>query len=257
MTAGTDTDSTVKSYLYSQKGIRLGVALAEDTAAFCVDVSTVRAGIVEWIASCTFSTARDLVEVQSGSTQDPVEIEWGTEEFQVPAITDKDGNKILNTAGDPFDPPAFIDDSRIAITIRTTVSSVPSYVLNYRNRVNSSSFTIDGQSIAARRALVRRILIGKEYLRNTGTARDVSITMHLAETTWDVVLLDRGFRKLDPSDVTKRVLITNDDSTLPSAPVLLDGAGDVLSNPSSVTAVTLPFRVYKEAAFASNLPGCT
>lgn len=253
----TDSDTTVLAYVYSQVGVRLGAALAEDADAYCISTNVSWLNTKQRIVTATFSTARELVAVQSGSTQDPIQIEWSTVEYQVPAAKDKDGNAVVNSAGDPFDPPAFLDESRWQITVRTSVSSVPSYVLNYRNRVNNAATTLDGQTFATRTLLVKRISIGPEYVRNSGTARDITIVFEHNENTWDVSQLDRGYRQLDPGDVTKRVIITNDDKTLPTAPVLLDGAGAVLDNPSNSTAVYISDRCYKEATFAGNLPGCT
>lgn len=253
----TDTDSTVLAYVYAQVGVRLGAALAEDGDCYCVSTSVSWVNTKQRIVTAVFSSARELVAVQSGSTQDPIEIEWNTVEVQSPAEKDKDGNAVVNSAGDPFDPPAMKDESRWQITVRTSVSSVPSYVLNYRNRVNNASVTLDGQTFAARTLLVRRIAIGKEYIRNSGTARDITIVFEHDESTWDLVQVDRGYRILDPSDVTKRILALNDDKTLPSSPILLDGAGAVLDDPSASTAVYITDKVYAEATFAGNLPGCS
>jgi hypothetical protein len=76
---------------------------------------------------------------------------------------------------------------------------------------------------------------------------------------WHAKPLDQGFHRIDPADANNRIpikLIDADTSeqTFPVDPVLLDGSGDVLSNPGPATAVFGDHRIYKRKAFAS-LPG--
>ena len=63
--------------------------------------------------------------------------------------------------------------------------------------------------------------------------------------------MDTGMRKIDGSD---RVVITNDDGTEITAPVALDGAGDVLADPDSSTVVYNTHRVYYETDISSIIP---
>ena len=54
----------------------------------------------------------------------------------------QNGDTVLNTAGDPYDPPVVIDDPRLVMTpsVRNEAKFNVGWVLAYRNAVNSDPF---------------------------------------------------------------------------------------------------------------------
>jgi hypothetical protein len=181
-------------------------------------------------------------------TSDPAIITWGTEQFQKPAEYDQDFNAITNSAGDGFDPPYMMDDSRRVATIQKNVAASPSWLLDYQDAVNSDAFNINDVAILAGQAKMQAVSIGPPERRNNTLFYPLSFTISIQRDKWKLEPLDMGFRYKDGND---RKVIVNDDGTVPTAPVLLNGAGGVLMNPSSASAVFLSYNIYKTRVFAT------
>lgn len=199
-----------------------------------------------WLLTCEYSSERQYSE---DPTADPAAISWTSEQFQKPAIQDKDGDAIVNSAGDPFDPPNMMDDSRRIVTVTKNLATVPAWILTYQDAVNSDAFTVDGVPVTAGQAKMQRVDVGEVQSRNGINFRPVVFQIHLQRDGWLLEPLDAGFRELDG---TARVNIANDgDGGQPAAPVPLDGSGGVLANPDAANCVFLSFSVYNTAAFAA------
>ena len=67
-----------------------------------------------WLIDAEYSSERELF---FDPTTDPAIITISTEQFQKVADHDISGNGITNSAGDPFDPPYMMDDSRRVISV--------------------------------------------------------------------------------------------------------------------------------------------
>jgi hypothetical protein len=218
-----------------------------DANAYCenLDVQCVRGWRI-WDVTATYTTERQLNSVP---TSDPTYITWDTEQFQKPATEDKDGNGVVNSAGDPFNPQEQMDDSRRVVTVQKNMSSVPAWVLTYQDAVNSDTFTIDGVSISPGTAKMQRIGVGPPEIRNGTAFRQVTFVIALRRDGWAFRLLDQGFnQKLLIGTGRKPITIKGQ---LPSSPVLLDGNGFAQTDPASAVAHYLTFHVYKEQAFSS------
>jgi hypothetical protein len=207
-----------------------------------------------WIVTIGYSTEYEVTE---NPLNQPAYIEWNTEQFQTIAVKDRYGRAIVNSAGDPFDPPPEKDDSRWTVSVRKNVPGVPSWILAYRDAVNSDPFVVDGVGIAAGAAKIQRIRIGGWEHRNSTAYRVFSFSMHIRES-WRLLLLDQGFRVKNPDANAQRVQATNDgDEEFPTSPIPLDGSGNALSNPTLTTAVFYPaggWEIYDPLPFAA-LPG--
>lgn len=204
-----------------------------------------------WTVELSYSSK---VEMAEDPLNDPVRISWGTEQFQRPLVFDKDGDAVVNSAGDPFDPPPMIDDSRRTVTIRKNVATVPTYISSYQDTVNSDQFAIDGFTVAIGKAKIQTISVSEVQTRNGTDYREVTITMHIQKNGWNVEPLDAGFREISGSG---RIQILNLDGEEPTSPVPLDGAGAALANPTVSTCVFLDFEAYETAAYIGNIPGCS
>jgi hypothetical protein len=226
----------------------IGNTHPEDANAFCVSLSVENNNPWKgWTVTANYSDERVL---DDDPTQDAAEIAWNSEQFQKVAVVDRSGNVICNSAGDLFDPPAMIDDSRRVVTVTKNLAVVPTWILDYQDAVNSDSFTVDGVSIAVGKAKMQAVTVGPKQRRNATVFRTVTFTMHLQRDGWALDILDAGFNRKDPADATKRIPITI-DGVLPSAPYPLNGSGVPLENPSPSTGVFLSYNVYKTRAFSS------
>lgn len=204
-----------------------------------------------WIVVASYSAERELAE---NPLNEPAVITWNSEQFQRPAIFSYDFKAICNSAGDPFDPPNMMDDSRHTAVVSKNVANVPVYVRTYQDAVNSDGFTVDGITVAIGLAKIQALNIGEKQKRNGTAFRVITFTIALNKRGWLLEPLDAGFREKSGTPATKRINIVNDgDSAQPTAAVPLDGAGKYLINPTVVNSVFLSFIVYESKAF-SELP---
>lgn len=227
----------------------------DDPRAYCNDIQVDNHEYWHgWEVTVTYSSARELA---TDPTSEPAIITVNTEQFQKVAETDITGYSICNSAGDPFDPPYMIDDSRRVIMISKNMSGHPSWILNYADVVNSDVFTIKGVSYAVGQGKVQRVTIGEDQVRNGVQFNVVTIEIHLQRNGWLLEPLDVGFRQL-AYDGTTRINIYNPAATTSetgelervTAPVPLDGAGKAQTDPTTATAVYGSFIVYETAPFS-------
>src|SRR5262249_15878222 len=71
------------------------------------------------------------------------DVRWGFANFQRPGIwtIDNPSRAIVNSAGEPFDPPVEIDDSRLVLTlVRNEPAFAPLTSLLYKDAINSDTF---------------------------------------------------------------------------------------------------------------------
>ncbi len=222
---------------------RLGTVYPNDIGAWCKGRRANSINKRLWIVTATYSSEREMEEDPAA---DPPQFTWSTQQFQKPFAKDRNGKAIVNSAGDPYDPPVEGDDSRWSCTVTRNVASVPTWLLGYKDAVNSAAFTIDGISVNAGAAKLQSINIGPLQTRNDISFRQLSLTITFAES-FDAEVLDAGFHYKDDDD---RKAITLADGSYPTAPVLLDGAGAVLANPNQDNAVYNTHEIYQEKSFS-------
>lgn len=201
-----------------------------------------------WIVTLNFSN--DTGQQKSENPlMDPAKISWSTETSQEPAFVDKDENAILNSAGDYYEDGVNVEVSFWVAKIRKNLGYVPSWINSYRNAINSDPVTIDGVPVNARSAKVKSIGIGEWEQRNKIWYRVFDLSIKIQDT-WVKYILDQGLRRKDPSDSTKRIRCIGEDGKDATRPVLLDGSGGQLANPSPSTAVANEHHIFPELPFA-------
>ena len=224
----------------------IGSVHPEDANAFCVELTVENTEpYVGWTVTANYSDER---QIDDDPTNDEAEISWGSEQFQKPAVFDLSNNLILNSAGDPFDPPAMMDDSRRVVTVSKNLAVVPAWILDYQDAVNSDVFSVDGLSIGVGKAKMQSVAVSPKQRRNSTVFRVVNFTIHLQRDGWLLDILDAGFRRIVSGG---RENIRNQDGELITAPVPLNGAGQPIANPTVTNCVFRSFSVYKTRAFSS------
>lgn len=227
---------------------KIGSVHPEDAGAFCTTLTVENSDPwMGWTVTAEYSSEFTLAE---NPTNDPAIITWGSEQFQRVVIVDKDGDAVVNSAGDPFDPPIMADDSRRYVTVTKNLSNVPTWILNYQDAVNSDTFTVDGVSVGIGIAKMQSVTVSTVQSRNATNFRQVTFTMHFQPNGWHAKPLDAGFRQVVYGGGIENIRNEGDDE-LPAAPVPLDGAGQALASPSPATCVALDFTVYNELPFSS------
>lgn len=260
--SGSDTADTIMLAMASTPWfVYPGVLYPTDTRAFCASVRPNNdLGNRGWLVTASYTSKQEFAERPEN---DPVKISWDEEDIEVPIVKDRNGHAVLNSAGDPPDPPVMASDSILIARITCNAASRPAYIRAYRKAINTDAFTIDGLTVNARHARVRRISMGENKYRGSYPFRDISIELAILdndEDDWDIRFLDAGFRRRMDMGGTppeyQMQKIVNDDNTEPSQAVPLDGGGMVLHNPTPDTCVFQTVEWYRRKTFVGVIPGC-
>jgi hypothetical protein len=217
-------------------------SLHPDRQAWLVDISCNTEEGVKWVANLTYTT--NPTQEQRNQSDDPTSeaarVSWSGENFQEVAVVDKDDKPILNSAGDPYDPPLMKDFSRPVATVRKYVSSAPAWILDSHDKKNSTEFVLDGLTVPAGKAKIKRVDISDQPLYRNGVAyREMTIVIHFSKNGWVRKVLDAGFRRIYSGTSRENITLTNSDDQqeYPTAPVPLDGSGVELTDPTPTTCV--------------------
>lgn len=198
------------------------------------------------------------VRVEYDSTQEeesespfdkPPEVSWDFAQFTRVAYKDRDGKAILNSAGQYFDPPIEIDDSRPVLTVvRNEPSYNPSLAYQYRDAVNSDAF----YGAPPGTAKVVKIT-GASAVENDIPFWRVTYEFSFNPDGWQPSILDQGrYAKIGGKLVPIPEFDTDGNEIRGSHvadPVPLNGNGARLADPNPDNAVFLDFNVFNERAF--------
>ena len=192
----------------------------------------------------------------------PAKITWRTNQYRQAIDKDITGKAILNSAGDYFDPPVEVDRSRWTASVSKNVATVPSYLLDYADAINNNSFSISGLSVEQYTAKVQDISISELKIEGEVLYYEFSYSLEFRREKWQPFsILDQGLREktetTEAGQTVKGLRQIMDKGKPPrpvSSPVLLDGAGKVLADPTPQRAKFIDFTVYYARSF-SVLPG--
>lgn len=183
-------------------------------------------------------------EIGPDPTDWDAEYQWTGQPIQMPAVKDKDGNPITNSAGESPDPG--IVKQALGLTLRVTQyetddrSATAADLLD--GAVNSTTFA----GKAPRTMLCTGVII-KPATVNGQRVFQEDWEFTFKPSTWDEEYLDQGYYRISPDDPTKRRIILDDQDQPITAPVQLNGAGVPLA--VGGTAVFITKRIYKEFDF--------
>ncbi len=214
---------------------------------------------LDWLITCQYTTDWETVETETDPLLFRPQVTWGTQYVQRPLVVDAadSSKKVLNTAGDPFDPPVMTDRPLTTCSISMNVAAIPSWIFSLRNKVNNAALTIRGVSIAEELALLRNLTISDDRYKNGTLYFRVEIELLIDEDGHKVKILNDGLHELDVSrtGTEKRTHIMFDGEPI-SQPIPLDVDGKAISSddlPDS--ALILEFVQYPPADFSVlNLP---
>lgn len=180
---------------------------------------------------------------------------------QVPAVKDKDGKPILNSARDPYDPPIPKDSRLFTLLGRINVLDLPDWLFEWGTVVNSAAVKIyfsptKFRTCAARTLKFISCPIPEEKKEDNYTFFELRPRFEYNHATWDAKPLDMGLRILNGSDEQEDILIPDTDgiNRRPTAPVHLNGSGAQLNPVTVDTVVTRTHKIYEEKDFTV-IPG--
>lgn len=256
--------------------LRVGGVHPENAAAFVTDVVLKnQKAPTFWKATVKYSTRPDSRKDPDDPDLDPIQISVDEEKFQRPVVKNRDDEAVLTSSGTRPNPPVQVEDSNRIINIEGSVAGTdfPTWESGFRNRINDDQFKIVGTTrvVEPKYAKVRSITLGKVDYRGgdeTKPYRSYKIQLEVldpADPDWDVQtsFLDASFqRKPTAAEITAGTFTADDRIDIkvngedPKEPVLLDGSGQPLNDPSPSNAVFQESKSLYLATFAGNLPGC-
>lgn len=186
----------------------------------------------------------------------PPQVSWSSAKYERAVLKDARGTPIQNTAGDPFDPPLKVDDSRPVLSIVRNESRFdPLYAGLFKDTINGGTFlgydphTVKCADITAKR----------EYHADYGYFWEVLYTFELRpvrrdsngeliDAGWVELVLNAGLRQKS-ADGSKVEQILVQEAPV-SSPVLLAESGrSFIASGVTPTPHYLRFQLYPERDF--------
>lgn len=177
---------------------------------------------------------------------EPHKVRGGADSFQREATVDKDGNALLNAAGQRFRGPAVqIEDGWPTIEVEQNVSWINlAFLAQYRYSVNNATFwTCPARTLKCKTFTWERLVIGAcaaYYFR-------VATSFQINAEKWDLHLLEEG-DMVKIAGTTPAQFRRAKDPYEENVHVLLDAAGNALA--PGATPIYTDKRVLKELNFS-------
>lgn len=218
----------------------------KDLGAFVTNVTTAfedfnELGGLAWIVTLDYGPY-DASSFGPDPTAWPMLVSFGSARYERVVTVDQAGAPILNSAGDPFDEPVTVDDSRSVITVERnelvkyvagtggggSVGFDPTLAERYRDKVNASPWN----GFAAKTVKCSGITTGNQQYDSNAQVwyYTVSYVFEINRDTWVKHLLDQGFNVL----VSGKPTPVMSKGQRVEEPVLLDGSGNQLTTGSPV-----------------------
>lgn len=199
-----------------------------DSLSWCNGISVQQSA--ECGQSWTATVEYGWFEIDENPLDADEEVEWDLNAYERTVDQDTAGDAILNTAGDPFDPPVMRDDSRPVLTIvKNEADFDPSLTYEYRDTVNLYTFFgAPPRTVKLKSRKGRKI---KDSRVSGGSYWQVTYVFEFDAATFDKVILNAGLRQL-VSGEQKQIFV---DGVPASAPQLLDSAGVLTTSPYWLT----------------------
>ncbi len=226
-----------------------------DLGAFVKSVEAHEIGETGMLWEVTVTADSEMPEPpkdQENPLDRPPEVSWSFAQFQRVAEKDITGKAIVNSAGQAFDPPVQIDDSRPVCNIdRNEDAFDPTVIFQYKDAINSDALDIGGLAVLPGQAKMSNISARRQF-ENSQFYWKVSYEIHIKSDGWALSILDQGLYKEGVNN--KPTPCTDDAGNEVSVPVLLDGQGGQLALPPAPPGQTgapvfLTFEVYTQLPF--------
>jgi len=179
-----------------------------------------------WHATYEYSTKWPIINPIEDPLLMPDEVDWTTREITVPLIRDAiTGTLILNSAGDPPDPPITTRRGLRTAHVLKRLDAVPSWFLDYTFVTNSDSITFDGLNLAPKQALITIVSRSQRKQLNSIGYYQIDLDVEVSPTDQLLRVLNDGFNQLAFGNSTdKRPIMWNGEPTQIPVPLAVDGS---------------------------------
>lgn len=191
-------------------------------------------------------------EDQDQTEEDPLardtDYDYSDSAITEPYFRDTDDNPVVNSAGEEFAdlPQRERSIGRIRVT-RNVSSFSDSTAQGFRDRVNSSSVTVNGTTYAAKTLRIAGWSASGPSVENGVTFWTETIDVAKNEDGWEDKFEDRGLNELDSGEL-KPILDSEDNPVV--LPYPLNGSGSAASSPTA-TPSQITRKPYVSGAFPS------
>ncbi len=175
-----------------------------------------------------FRVTVEYREIRNPLDEPPI-IEWLSASTMEPIDTDIDGNPILTSSDEPFDPPPTEEFYDLILRASYNVATFdPVGAADYKGAVNIDWFRGFAPGLAKVKEYTSRqirVITGNFYVA-------VAAEIHFRSTGWKRKFLDQGYRTKGDvvDDVQTYTQITDTEGNMVTEPVLLDGNGQKLAD---------------------------
>lgn len=177
---------------------------------------------------------------------EPKRVAWSSNTYTEPIVKDNAGEPVVNSAGQPFDPPLTQPRHTLVATITYNSDQFdPNIAATFEDSVNEDSEEIANLTVPARTARIMEVGATQEFFEDI-TYWAVTIKVEIKPETWDKEVLDQGIFEKVGSE-TRRM--STDDGEEVTEPLKLDGNGGKL-DPQTNPPVYLTFKTNEEKDFA-------
>ena len=209
---------------------------------------------IHFLVVVDYETPTERTPEEDPRDETPI-IAWDFIEQEVVVEKDKDGNAVLNSARDPFDPPATETAYLLRFTAQRNEDLAdydPGDAWVMQGSTNSVPYLLTNKTILTRQSLLTRYS-GARRTRNAITYWDVNYEIVIVDDNWDLELLDQGLFQRSGTRKS-RILVDGQDAEQPQR---LDGSGVALAPTAAPSASVFgTWRVKKEKDFSVlNLAG--
>lgn len=207
-----------------------------------------------WIVRCEWGLISPMEASESGNPFDvrPEVTIDGTTIDNRPFDLDADGNLVLNSAGEKFDPTVTTSEQNHVIKIIRNEPTVPLVlIVNNALKINMGMWYQFPDSTVKVEPFQVQILYS-QFLDSIYFKIAYTFIFNPAKDGWKRKLLDRGYKQLDSNN--KLVPIYDSQGMALQDPALLDGSGHKLNMPTPPDpdkAVWLEFKEFMQIDFGS------
>jgi hypothetical protein len=210
-----------------------------------------------WKCVAEYSTRALTQEEQERTEPNPifreVKINFRAEQRSKVIVKDRLEVPVVNTAGDPPDPPPEVPWDNLVFHFRLNSPTPPSWIDTYLNSVNDGLISILGRPVAAGYAKFQNPSSGDRELENGIFFYPVEYDIAVDIQTWQLELLNAGMRH-KPEAAAEPVACLDADKKEVTAPWPLDEAGKQIPEPTTSNIVIKEYEVYTPLNY-SLLPG--
>jgi hypothetical protein len=258
-----DRPKSIVAAVRTQFGIAIGdhykvlspldgiTVLEEDTNAFLAEFNAVLDGQADdgcqWTVTVTYSSADGEGQFPPNPIDHPTKVNYTSSRQDKVPTEDRDGNAIVNSAGESFSHVPAIDEYRNVIQIQRNVAVWdPDLANDYKGTVNIGPFTVGPKTYPAGTVKCNDIKADWDFHVECGWYWVVDFEFEVNLGGWDTHLLDEGMRYRDAT--SHKLKAINDENGQPVGdPTPLDGTGLQLG--TGVDPVFLDFHVLPEMDF--------